>query len=456
MKVLVTGATGLVGRKLLEGLIFSGEHEVHVLSRDKGKAQSTIDLPVDVFEWDVDKGVLESEALEGVEAVIHLAGENVAAGRWCERRKREIMESREKGSQLLIEKIKAQPTPPKKLISSSAIGIYGARGDEEIDVNGPLGNDFLAEVCKRWETSILNHGVTSMSAHCIRTGVVLSSEGGALVKMLPAFQMGMGGKLGTGRQFMSWIHIDDLVRQFLFVLDRDNPAPIYNATAPHPVTNAEFTRTLGAVLRRPTVLPVPAFALKVLLGEMSEMLLKGQRVLPAPFLEEGFQFHFPELKIALRNIMGGGDIAFRCYQWVNAPLNEVFSFFSDEKNLERIMPPLLKFQVLSKDTEGIEEGTQIDYRLKIGHVPVRWRSKITEFERGKTFTDEQVIGPYAKWIHQHDFVLYKGGTLLRDKVIYRLPGGAVGKCLAGPWVARDIRSIFAYRSQSIQNFFSCR
>ena len=294
MRILVTGATGLIGRRLLE--VLRDEHDIRVLSRNKVWARSV--FSAEVFQWSEDS--IEEGALDGVDVVIHLAGERVAA-RWSLGKKEQILESRRRSSRLLVESIRKLPKPPKKLISASAVGIYGDRGEEKITVASSLGNGFLADVCKLWEDSILGHGVDGMRAHCIRVGVVLAREGGALQKMLPAFRMGIGGRLGDGKQYMSWIHIDDLVEQFIFLM-KGGEGSVYNGTAPHPVSNRDFTRVLGEVLGRPTVLHVPSFILRVGLGEMSDMLLKGQRVLPEQFLQEGIQFKFPKLQEALQDI----------------------------------------------------------------------------------------------------------------------------------------------------------
>ncbi len=299
--ILITGATGLVGSKLVATLKEKGEKDIRILTRNKSKTKNTYPYEVEVFNWDPTLGTIEEGALEGVETVIHLAGEGVADGRWTEKRKARILNSRVKGTQTLIEAIKTSSTTPKKFISASAIGIYGDREQETLTEDSSLGHGFLADVCKQWEELGQNHGIEGMSSHSIRIGIVLSSEGGALAKMLPPFKMGAGGRLGDGHQFMSWIHIDDLVGQILFLKDNQVKHNVYNGVAPGTVDNNTFTKTLGKVLGRPTIFPVPSFGLKVLFGEMSEILLGSQRVLPNRFKEEGYKYKFENLEDALKD-----------------------------------------------------------------------------------------------------------------------------------------------------------
>lgn len=456
MKIVITGATGLVGTRLLETLILSGYEDIQILTRDKHKAQETIPFPVKFFLWSPEENYLEAGALEGVDVIIHLAGENISDGRWNSSKKKRILESRRQSTALLINEIKKLNTPPKKFISSSAVGIYGDTGDRIITEDDMLGDDFLANVCKRWESTLLDNDITSMSSYCIRTGVVLASKGGALEKMLPAFQAGVAGRLGSGNQYMSWIHIDDLVNQFIFLIENEGQSKFYNGTSPNPITNREFTKCLGAIINRPTLFPVPAIALQTLFGEMSEILLKGQRVIPQQFLRSGFKFKFSNIEEALTDLLKytkEGETVLKKYQWINASTTNVFKFFSDENNLEKITPPYLQFKIIGKSTDKIKTGTLIDYKLKIHGIPLKWKSQITTFVENKTFTDVQLSGPYSKWEHQHDFIAYKNGTLIKDEVVYKVPMGILGKITAGPFVNQDVRNIFKYRSKIIKDNF---
>lgn len=454
MKILITGATGLVGSKLLEKLFTSGHDDIRILTRSKSNYQGP--FPVELFEWDPVQGLLENGALENVDTIINLAGENVADGRWSEKRKRNILESRVKGLELITNQITTLDKKPTKLISSSAIGIYGDRGDEVLTEESSHGSGFLADVCKRWEYAALEHGIAELESHCLRTGIVLSTEGGALKKMLPPFKMGVGGNLADGKQYMSWIHIDDLVGQIIYLLENKGQHKIYNAVAPQAVTNSVFTKTLGKQLRRPTLFPVPGFMLKLIFGEMSEVLLGSQNVTPQNFNQEGYEFKYKSLDEALKNLFffdQSGDLTLKKYQYLPNSKSEVFSFFSDEKNLEKITPPEMQFRVDKMSTKSIQDGSIIDYKLKVHGIPMRWKSKISSFITGDYFIDEQLSGPYNKWVHRHEFIEIPSGTLIKDFIVYRIPLGILGRIFAGPFIRKDLNNVFNYRVQAIDRIF---
>lgn len=457
MKILITGGTGLIGQKLIEKLFLQGFTDLRVLTRNQKKAQEKLSFPVEIYKWNPSKSFIVPEALEGVDVVVHLAGESVFRGHWTEKKKKEILESRTLSTELLIKGIERAKDKPGKLISASAIGIYGHRGDEVLTEESSFGEGFLVEVCKKWEQKILNGHSLNIKFHILRVGIVLAKAGGALQKMLPVFQAGLGGVLGSGKQYMSWIHIDDLVGQILFLIQNHGKKKFYNAVSPEPVTNQVFTKTLGRVLRRPSLFPVPALGLKILFGEMSDVLLSSQRVFPSHIESEAYSFSFPDLKTALEDVLKhcteGEKVLIR-YQWIDRSVGEVFSFFSNEKNLERITPPSLKFKVLRKSTSQIQEGTLIDYNLSFHGMPIKWQSKITFFKNHERFIDEQVQGPYSKWIHTHDFILIKNGTLVKDQVVYKIPFGTLGRCLADSFIEKNLKSIFDYRRKVIRDIFS--
>lgn len=456
MKILITGATGLVGTKLVEKLMLDGHTDIRVLSRNIEKVKKNIPFPVDAYFWNPDEMKIQDGALEGVDIVFHLAGENIADGRWNSHKKDRILKSRVMSSRLLIDTIEKLETPPKKFIASSAIGIYGNRHDEILETHSSYGDDFIAKVCLAWEEQVHSKKIDGMRTHSLRTGIVLSEAGGALKKMLPPFLLGAGGRLGNGKQFMSWIHIDDLINMFLYVMDNDCHQDVYNAVAPNPVSNNEFTKILGRVLKRPTIFPVPGFVLRLIFSQMADILLHGQRVIPSKIVKEGFKFKYPHLDRALYNILQhsrSGELVLKHYQWINRPVKNVFEFFSNENNLEKITPPHLNFKVVGKNTDKIDKGTQIDYKLRFRGVPMKWKSQISNFENERSFTDIQLNGPYSKWEHQHDFIPLGNGTLIRDHVVYKLPLGLLGLLTAGFFVSRDVNNIFKYRTKVIEENF---
>lgn len=298
MRALVTGATGFLGRHLVRRL-----ERPTVLSRIPDRARRTLGDAVRVVAWEPDAGPPPAEAFEGVEAVFHLAGEPIAAGRWTAERKSRIRRSRVEGTRHLVQALEALPRRPKVLVSGSAVGYYGDRGDEVLDETAGPGSDFLAQLCRDWESEALRARELGMRVVVSRTGIVLDRKGGALPRMLPPFRLGLGGRLGSGRQWMPWIHRDDLIELFAFAAQGTQVDGPMNAAAPNPATNAEFTRALGTVLRRPTVFAVPAVALQLGFGEMSQVLLGSQRAAPRVAERAGFRFRHPSLVDALRDVL---------------------------------------------------------------------------------------------------------------------------------------------------------
>jgi uncharacterized protein (TIGR01777 family) len=301
MRALITGATGFVGKRLLHRL----DEPAVVLSRNAAKAEKSLAaFNVKAFNWDAENQAAPAEAFDGVDVVFHLAGEPVAEGRWTKEKKRRLRESRVEGTRNLVQTLNQLPKKPRVLISASAVGYYGDRGDEVLTEDAPPREDFLGEICMAWERE--SHAARQAGIRVVnpRIGIVLGEKGGALGKMLLPFKMGVGSPLGSGKQYMPWIHIDDLVSLMLFAAERESISGPLNATAPHPVTNSEFTKTLGKVLRRPTFMPAPpAFMLKILIGEFADVLLQSQNAVPKRALDAGFQFHYRDLEPALREIL---------------------------------------------------------------------------------------------------------------------------------------------------------
>jgi uncharacterized protein (TIGR01777 family) len=298
MKVAVTGATGLIGSELAKAMISDGA-QVLALSRRVRAASDTTGV---VF-WDPVNGEFDASALEGCDAIVHLAGETIA-NRWTGAQKERIRRSRVEGSRLLVDGLKTLTKPPAVFVAASAIGFYGDRGDEAIDESSPHGTGFLPDVCRAWEAETSRSQEFGARTLHLRFGIVLSTKGGALAKMLLPFKMGLGGPMGSGLQWMSWIHIDDVIAIIRFVMNHNDLRGPINTTAPQPVRQAEFAKTLGQSLRRPAIAPAPGFAVRLLLGEMGQaLLLEGQKVLPRRLQEAGYTFQHPELTGALADIL---------------------------------------------------------------------------------------------------------------------------------------------------------
>jgi uncharacterized protein len=295
MDVLVSGATGLIGSALIPELEAKG-HTVRRLTRRPSSEED--------IRWDPEAGALDGE-LSGTEAVIHLAGESIAEGRWTEEKKRRILESRRKGTRLLAEDIAGLSGPPSVMVSVSAIGYYGDRGNELLTEESESGDLFLSEVCRVWEDAADPAREAGIRVVHPRFGIVLSTEGGALGTTLPIFKLGGGGKIGSGRQYWSWVSLDDVVGAIVHALETDDLSGPVNVVTPDPPTNAEYTKVLGKVLGRPTFFTVPAPAARLGLGEMAdELLLPSARVEPVRLEETGYEFRYPELEGALRHLLG--------------------------------------------------------------------------------------------------------------------------------------------------------
>lgn len=298
MRILISGSSGLVGTALIPVLTTAG-HEVVRLVRSKSSSPSK-----ELLAWDPESGALDAAGLEGLDAVVHLAGESIASGRWTASKKARIRDSRVRGTRALCDALARCIRPPQVFVCASAIGFYGDRGDEVLSESSPGGRGFLADVCREWEAATdaaRSKGIRVVNS---RFGVILSPSGGALGKMLGPFKMGMGGVVGSGKQYMSCISIDDCVAAIGHALATASLAGPVNVVGPEPVTNAQFAKTLGRVLGRPTVMPMPAFLARLAFGEMAdELLLSSSRVVPQKLLDSGFRFGDRDLETALRHVL---------------------------------------------------------------------------------------------------------------------------------------------------------
>lgn len=300
MDIVVSGGTGLIGTELVESLKKDGHH-VTLLTRSKSSS------PDKIF-WNIETGEIDASRLEGVDAIVHLAGENISGdnpiqGRWTDERKAKILNSRVKGTTLLSDTIAKLKNPPKVFVSASAVGYYGSRDTESLNEKSSKGSGFLSDVCQSWENSAKSAKDKGIRVAHTRFGVVLSNEGGALKSMLLPYKMGVGGIIGNGKQYMSWIDITDVAGAIKHVIN-NNIEGIVNVVSPNPVTNAEYTKALGHVIHRPTIFPIPALGINVLFGEMgNELLLGSQKVLPEVLLNSGYKFQYPDVTSSLEHVL---------------------------------------------------------------------------------------------------------------------------------------------------------
>jgi uncharacterized protein (TIGR01777 family) len=455
MRILMTGATGLIGRELGKALVARGDTLV-CLVRDLNAARRRLPFPAMCHAWDHTRPVPPA-ALHGVDAVLNLAGEPVADTRWTPAKKALIRDSRVQGTQQIVRAVLQHGPGLSTFVQGSASGYYGERGDERLAAASSPGRGFLADVVQAWEAELqgLARQRPQLRVPVVRTGIVLARQGGALAEMLPMFKLSLAGPLGTGRQWMSWIHLDDIVALFLDALDRA-PSGILEGVAPQPATNRQFTQSLCRSLGVVQNLPAPALAIQALFGERAAVVLGSTRVEPMATQASGFSFHFETVQAALDDLLAplrGGVSVHVWEQWLPHAAEHVWPFFGDANNLESITPPFLAFRVLGLSTPEIGAGTLIDYRLKLNGIPFPWQTRIDTWDPPRRFIDLQAKGPYTLWHHTHDFMPLAGGTLMRDTVRYRLPAGWLGALAGGRKVDGDVARIFDYRSRKIDERF---
>jgi len=453
MRVGVTGPSGFVAGAVMAALRRRGD-SVRALARDPDSSR----LPADVekVRFDVNDPVPNPQALQGLDAIVHLAGESVD-GRWTPAKKRAIFDSRVGGTRNLVSSLAALKRRPSVLISASAIGYYGNRGDELLDDESPPGSDFLAGVCVAWEREAQAAAKLGMRVASTRTSMVLG-QGGALAKLLPIFRYGAGGPLGNGRQWMPWIHIDDLADLYCFIIDSDGMRGPIVAASPDVATNGRVMHAVGHALARPALLPAPGAALKIVLGEFADTLLGGQLIVPAKAADAGFVWRHPDLEAAVIDAVDPNsrrtpDVhSFASEQFVPASPDTVFAFFSDGRNLARLTPPEMHLRTPSAPVP-MRSGATIDYTMRVRGLGVRWRALIVDWRPGVRFTDVQLRGPYQWWRHTHEFERKDSGVVVRDRIDYALPFAPLSN-IALPAVRRDIEKAFAYRRRAIEELFA--
>lgn len=481
MKVLITGITGMIGKELGKRLTSAGI-EVVGLSRSAKKAKPELPFPAEVFEWDGKSKPAHVERLGKIDAVVNLMGENLAGGRWTAERKRRFRESRVEATKALVAGLGDMPSL-KVWVQGSAIGYYGVTDGIVADENSPRGEGYLAELCEAWEGA-----TAALPAHIrqvtLRTGVVFSHRGGAFEKMVGPILQGLGGSLGSGLQRMSLIHLDDVTRFIEHALNTRSAEGPFNLVCHEPISQNDLNRMLCQALRVRTGPSVPAFALRLLLGEMASIVLDDGAVMSRKLNSAGFNLQYPaaasivnecaswhlppvppaeslndegkttgkkpekkpEKKGDLSAGASGVSIAYAEQFFPMSP-EKLFEFFQDPLNLEAITPKFLNFKVISVSTSQITQHTKIEYQLKLHGVPLKWLTDIREWNPPHSFVDHQEKGPYTLWHHVHRLYEVPGGTRCEDWVRYALPLGKPGSLVASAKVRSDVTRIFNHRRQ---------
>ena len=458
MRVFITGATGFIGRALVPRLQRDG-HSVVVWARSDVRALALLGADIDVVSVAAGREALIS-ALSRCDAVVNLAGEPLLGKRWTEARRRVLRESRAGTTVQLVDAIEAASPRPRVLVSGSAVGYYGDRAGETLDESSSPRKDFLSQLCQDWESAAERASASGVRVVLLRTGVVLG-RAGALAQMLPPFKLGAGGPIGSGRQYLSWIHLHDLVKLIVTAVEDDRYSGPLNGVAPEQTTSREFARVLGRVLHRPAFLPTPALALRAVFGDAAVVLLASQRVEPQTAKRHGFTWDFPSLDAALHDVIDGAPVDIRpdsshgakfvlqTTTVIQASREEAFAFFSKVGNLGLITPAAMKFRIDGR-LPPMAEGAVIDYRVSVGPLPIRWRTRIVAWNPGHSFADVQDRGPYSVWRHEHVFIAQGGQTVMEDRVYYTPRVGLVGGLTNRLFVAPKLKQIFQYRADVIR------
>ena len=449
--LLLAGGSGFIGNAIGEKFAKLG-WKINLLTRTKKPFQYA--FPCQEFTWD--GTFVPQEAIDGVHVVINLAGQGIADEFWTAKYRDLIFYSRIHSTRAIRKAIESSKNKPQLVIQASAVGYYGMKDRPETCVEETsAGKDFLAEVCQAWEyeaKEIAKHARLVIS----RLGVVLGWEGGALKKLWDIYATGFGAYLGHGKQWMNWIHIKDVLNFFEFAIDQPSVSGIYNLVAPENISNLTLHHELAKKTSSLKITGAPKISIKTMMGERASLLLEAPKVVPQRLNESQFKFEFSNINEALEHLVSERTYPHLHYlkskQWVPANIDEVWDFVSRAENLERITPPWLNFRIVNATDDQIQEGTKINYSLKLHGFPMSWRSCISRWKPKFEFVDEQEKGPYSIWYHRHLIQDFAGGTLIEDRIDYKLPLFPVGE-IAIPFVKKDLEKIFSYRKKVTADIF---
>ena len=475
VKVFVTGATGFIGRALVLRLRRDGHH-VLAWVRSMRRARTLLGHEADLVDAGGGPDAMH-KALSGCDAIINLAGASVAEGRWTRARKQEIADSRVQLTRDIVSTLGRLPQGPRIFISASAVGYYGCHLKQAVDERAQPGNDFLAQVCVQWEAAASAAEALGVRVARMRFGVVLGHEAGALSKLLPLFDRGLGGQLGNGKQFMPWVHLHDVAEILTTALTDSNMQGAYNVVAPTPADNQTFTQTLARWRDTKPFLPVPIVALRLVLGEAATAVVANQQVIPQRLQQAGYVFKYPTLEgamgqlfnaqtvvIAPRNSSMPGpleiagdayvsrrkpDTLLRAHEIVPQPLNAVFAFFCRPENLGLLTPLDMALQIDGEIPAVVQVETVLNYTLRVLGIPLRWRTRIAVWRTEQVFVDSQERGPYRAWWHEHHFHPHVAGTHMEDRVFYAVGKGPLGPMAQVLTVKKQLERVFRHRASAI-------
>jgi uncharacterized protein (TIGR01777 family) len=456
-KIVVIGGTGFVGQEVGVALCRNG-YQVILTSR---KAQPDFPIygyPCEWWQWNPETEEFPLQLLEQCDGIINLAGESVAEGMWTNAKKERLRYSRVNVTKRIAQAISTSTHKPSVYIQASAVGYYGDRGETALNENSPPGTGFLSELSQDWEDASNEIAKAGVRRCLFRIGVVLGLGGGILEKLLPLYADGLGANLGGGKQWLSWIHIRDLASLMVRSLEDETYSEVFNAVSPVPIRFSEFHHTLADKLKVMSPWGAPKIILKAALGQKSAIVLDSQRVYPNKALELGFTFSADSLNTCLTDLLGETDIPglhhlmFR--QWLAKDQATVWDFFSQVSNLDSLTPPEMKFKTSIPAPPELRVGARFDHKMKVHGLSISWQSLISSVNEGVCFVDKQTKGPYKHWTHNHNFSSLGDGTLVTDKLAFRLPFYRLSSPLVGWIIEKDIRKAFAYRQQQLAQKFS--
>lgn len=471
MKVLITGATGLIGRATMLRLLSEGGHIITAVSRDPKRAANQLGAEVDIVGWD-DSARLRS-ALNDCDLVLHLAGEPVAPKRWTRRVRQRIWDSRVETTQALVSAMRTCSSPPKVLIQASAVGVYGDGGNAVAE-SSPTGTGFLAELGQAWESAGADAASLGTRVIAARFGVVLGHYG-AFETMHRVYRWKLGARIGSGDHGMPWIHLEDAVGMMLWAYRTPEISGPLNVVSPEALTQRQFHEGLVAQMGPQWSPPLPRAFLRVVLGARAELICEGAVVGAQKAIRFGYPFRFPTLKEAVCSLTRPlrddelsiqytpvpavrrgkkSQYVLRAETVVPSPIEEVAPWFETPANLTLMTPPFMAFEIRKEEPMGVD--AEISYRIRLFGVPMRWTSQIPIFEPGIRFVDTQIRGPYRLWWHEHQFVAVDGGTRIIDIVHYRVPVSILGRIANRAWVGPTLLRIFSFRYQTMTQRFGSK
>jgi uncharacterized protein (TIGR01777 family) len=475
LRILIIGATGFIGRALVSSCL-GKNYQIVALVRNKNRAKNLLGKNVSFVDINDSVEILR-EQLEECDVVVNLSGKQLAGVRWTPGKKREFDSSRIDVTKKISNLIRSCENPPKVFVSASAVGVYGNRSTEKLVENSTLGSDYLSQMCINWETSAIDAEQAGTRVCLLRFGVVIGREGGILKQVMPGFSLGIGNYIGSGTQFVPWVHISDVVNVIHKCINDSGLSGPINVTAPNPATSKDFARKLANLTNARVVLPIPSILLRLVFGEGEKVLTNSQNAFPEKLIQKSFEFQFTDLEsclvaeviidsVSIVKISSRGNSEYltefsnptsitpqyelKSKVEISSDVVTAFNFFSDASNLSLTTPDWMNFEIISSP-DTVELGSSMKYRISLGFLKLNWTTVILKWDPSNSFVDWQQKGPYKLWIHSHQVLEQSSSqSLMIDRVYYSMPFGFLGR-IVHEWFVKDLlKRIFSCRLKTIQ------